>query len=89
MLKLTDFLSEGESGAVNLESLSISAGLSERTTKKEVLQARLRGELILSDENGYYLPSCADDIRRYVRKRNAYLKTAHAALKPFIKAVKA
>ena len=88
MISIADFLSNGEKEAVSLENLSLSTGLPERAVKKEVLQARLRGELILSTENGYFLPSDAEEIKSYVFKRKAYLKTAHAALRPFVKAIK-
>jgi len=87
-MSIADFLTEGEKDAVSLENLSISTGLPERIVKREVLQARLRGELILSSENGYFLPSDPDEIKRYVFTRKAYLKTAHAALRPFLKAIK-
>jgi biotin operon repressor len=87
-MKISDFLNNGESEAVSLETLSISTGLPERAVKKAVLQARLNGELILSSDNGYFLPSDSDEIKAYVCKRKGYLKTAHAALRPFIKAIR-
>lgn len=87
-MKIADFLTEGEKNAVSLADLAFSTGLNTRLVKREVLQARLRGELILSSENGYFLPENADDIRRYVYARQAYLKTARSALRPFVKAMK-
>ncbi len=88
MLKISDFLSNGERDAISLEQLSIATGLPERAVKKEVLNARLRGELVLSSERGYFLPESEAEIKSYVFKRKSYLRTAHAALKPFIQAVK-
>lgn len=88
-MKISDFLTNGERDAVSLESLAAFTGLPERAVKAEVLRSRLNGELILSSENGYFLPSDPDEIRVYVRKRQAYLKTAHKALKPFVNALKA
>lgn len=88
VVSIADYLNSGERDAISLESLSKSTGLPERAVKKEVLQARLNGKLILSNENGYFLPSDAEEIKAYVFKRKAYLKTAHAALRPFVKAIK-
>lgn len=87
-MSISDYLSNGEKDAVSLENLALSTGLPERAVKKEVLQARLRGELILSTENGYFLPADAEEIRSYVYKRKAYIKTANRALKPFVNAIK-
>ena len=86
-ITISDFLGDGEQEAISLENLAISTGLPERAVKREVLNARLNGELILSNENGYFMPSDPGEIKSYVRKRKAYLKTAHAALRPFIKAL--
>jgi biotin operon repressor len=88
LTKISDFLSYGEGQAVSLDDLSRSTGLPERAVKAEVLQARLKGDLILSSERGYFLPADLDEIRQFVCSRKSYLKTAHAALKPFIKAIK-
>lgn len=87
-MTISDFLSAGEGQAVSLDELSISTGLPERTIKAEVLRARMAGELILSSERGYFLPADEYEIRRYVNSRKAYLKTAHACLRPFLKALK-
>lgn len=87
-MKISEFLSYGEGQAVSLDELSISTGLSERAVKAEVLRARISGELILSNERGYFLPADEYELRSYVNSRKSYLKTAHAALNPFIKALK-
>lgn len=88
-MKISDFLLNGEREAISLEQLSVATGLPERAVKREVLSARLKGELILSSEQGYFLPADLGEIRAYTFKRKAYLRTAHAALRPFIKAIKA
>lgn len=87
-LSISDFLSAGEGQAVSLDELSISTGLPERAVKAAVLRARLAGELILSNEKGYFLPGDEQELRQYVTTRKSYLKTAHAALRPFLKALK-
>ena len=87
MSKISDFLSSGQDQAVSLQDLAAAVNLSDRAVKKEILNARLKGELILSSDRGYFLPADPDEIRQYVIKRKAYIKTAGAALRPFLKAL--
>lgn len=87
-MKISDFLSSGEGQAISLDELSLATGLPERAVKSEVLRSRIAGELILSSERGYFLPADSDEIRRYVCSRKGYIKTAAAALQPFIRALK-
>lgn len=86
-MSMTDFLSNGEEQAIPLDALGLASGLPERAVKAEVLRSRMAGELILSSERGYFLPADPDEIRRYVNSRKRYIKTAAAALRPFIKAL--
>ena len=85
---ITDFIPDSADESVSLEQLSVATGLSPREVKREVLQARIAGALILSSEHGYWMAENADQVRDYVTRRRAYLKTAMAALQPFIRAVK-
>ena len=87
MSKISDFLSVGQEQAVSVQDLAAAVNLPERTVHREILNARLSGELILSSERGYFLPADQDEIREYVIKRKAYIKTAGAALRPFLKAL--
>lgn len=88
MPTISDFLSAGEGQAVSLDELSLATGLPERAVKAEVLRSRMAGQLILSSERGYFLPADEYELRKYVNSRKGYLKTAHAALRPFLKALK-
>ncbi len=87
MIKIIDFLAAGQDQAISLSDLSAVLNLPERSVKQEILKARLSGDLILSSERGYFLPADHDEIREYVIKRKAYIKTAGAALRPFLKAL--
>ena len=87
MIKIIDFLAAGQDQAISLSDLSAVLNLPERSVKQEILNARLSGELILSSDRGYFLPSSEDEIKEYVIKRKAFIKTAGAALKPFLKAL--
>lgn len=82
-----DYLSVGQEHAVSLSALSAMLKISERALRKEILEARISGKLILSSDSGYFLPSGEDELKAYVIKRKACIKTSSAALKPFIKAI--
>ncbi len=87
-MTISDFLQTGKKNAISMTELSHVCQVPERALQREVLQARLNGELIISDESGYYLPEDDSDIRQYVMTRKAYIKTASKALKPFINAIR-
>jgi len=84
---VNEYLLAGKQNAISLSELSKITGMPERSLKKAVLDERLTGILILSSDQGYYLPDSIDDIREYVKTRRAYLKTAGKALLPFKKAL--
>ena len=87
-MKIADFISEGKDQAISLEELARATGLPERAVKREVLNDRIAGELIISGNNGYYIATDEADIREYVITKKAYIKTAAEALRPFVKALK-
>ena len=86
-MTIKDFLLTGQNHAISSAELCRITNLPERAIQKEVLEARLRGELIISDESGYYLPADESEIREYAIRRKAYIATAQKALKPFLKAI--
>ena len=88
MAKITDFLMTGKDNAIPMADLAAAVNLPERAVRREILEARLRGELIVSNEQGYFLSTDPDDLREYVIKKKAFSKTASAALKPFLKAIR-
>lgn len=88
MATITDFLMTGRDNAIPMADLAAAVNLPERAVRREILEARLRGELIVSNEQGYFLSTDPDDLREYVIKKKAFIKTASAALKPFLKAIR-
>lgn len=86
--KISDFLSVGRENALPLQALAFKAQLSERAVQKEILESRLRGELIVSGDEGYFLPSDPVELREYVIRKKAAIRTSAAALRPFINALK-
>lgn len=87
-MAIKDFLLTGRKNAISSEELCYVTNLPERAVQKEVLEARLHGDLIISDESGYYLPANESEIREYAIRRKAYIATARKALKPFLKALR-
>ena len=87
-MTIKDFLLTGRNNAISSAELCSITNLPERAIQKEVLEARLRGELIISDESGYYLPADESEIREFTIRRKAYIATAVKALKPFLKALR-
>lgn len=85
---ITDFILTGKSQAISLSELARVTGMPERSVKQEVLEARLQGHLIVSDESGYYFPETETDLREYVSARRAVIRTSSKALKPFIQALR-
>lgn len=87
-MAIKDFLLTGRKNAISSTELCCVTNLPERAVQREVLEARLHGELIISDESGYYLPADESEIREYAIRRKAYIATANKALRPFLKALK-
>ena len=77
----------GRDNAITMSDLAAAVNLPERAVRREILEARLRGELIVSNEQGYFLSADPEELREYVIKRKAYIKTASQALRPFVKAI--
>lgn len=74
-MKLTDIIigsiSTGENNAVSLAGLCRRTGENERIVRLCIEDMRRRGAVICSSSKGYYLPSCTDELRRYVRTEQA------------------
>ena len=72
------FLLEGEDNALPMRELARLVGVSERQVRKIIERERGRGAMILSSDNGYFLPSpdCERyEIRRYIHRADARMVT--------------
>ena len=68
------FLLEGEANALPMRELARLVGVSERQARKIIECERRNGSMILSSDNGYFLPSpdCERyEIRRYIHRADA------------------
>lgn len=64
-------ISSGEDNAVSLSELCRRTNEGERTVRLCIEDMRRKGAVICSSGKGYYLPSCTDELRRYVRTERA------------------
>lgn len=61
-------LLKGPDNAVPLRHLAALLDMDERSVRAQIAKERSMGHLIISDnEHGYFLPSSADEIRRFSR----------------------
>lgn len=72
------FLLEGEANALPMRELARLVGVSERQVRKIIERERRNGSMILSSDNGYFLPSPDGEryeIRRYIHRADARMVT--------------
>lgn len=72
------FLLEGEANALPMRELARLVGVSERQARKIIERERRNGSMILSSDNGYFLPSpdCErHEICRYIHRADARMVT--------------
>lgn len=78
--KIMDFIPEGRENAVSMWSLSLALRTDERTVRKMVHDARISGQIICSDEYGYYQPVCEEDLIKWLHRTESALKSKSKAL---------
>ena len=76
-------------GRIRMKSLSQIRGEDERLTRKRVADARIAGEIIASDDEGYYIPTEAAEIAAYYRRHRKRAMTTLKGLKAVRKALRA
>jgi len=82
---LLDLLSEGRENAKTARELMLPLGFDNvREVAAEIARLRKAGTIICSvtdsDVKGYYLPSCRDDIIRFVRKTESRIRETEKML---------
>lgn len=85
-MKLTDIiiglLRSGEDNAVSLAELCSYTGENERTVRLCIEDMRRKNAVICSSIKGYFLPSCTDELRRYIKTEQARSRSIKQTLKP-------
>ena len=70
-------------GKVNAVSMAELAGLMHtdlRGVRRKIHLARLSGAVIIGTDSGYYLPSCEEELRKYLSQQYQYLRSKKKAL---------
>ena len=83
-LNVQGFLLEGEANAMPMRELARLVGVSERQVRKIIERERRNGSMILSSDNGYFLPSpdCERyEICRYIHRADARMVTNRKTLR--------
>jgi biotin operon repressor len=66
-----ELLLKGPESAVPLRHLTALLDMDERSVRAQIARERKSGHIIISDnEHGYFLPSSAEEIRRFSRSMN-------------------
>lgn len=80
---LIELIPIGKGEAVSMKTLSKLLGLPSSDVRLMILNARKKGVLICSGDEGYYFPKNEDELKEYRNRRRKYIKTASIALRPF------
>ena len=85
---LVSIIPTGQAEAVSMSYLATILGLSNRALRKEIESARKAGVLICSSDRGYFMPETEAEIRDYVCRTKARIKTGGQCLAPFLREIK-
>lgn len=86
--KVEEYIMVGKENAVSQADIAMLANIPERSVRLAIDDARInRGKLIIGDDCGYYFPADIEDVRGYVKRRRASIRTSRKALEPFVKAL--
>lgn len=69
------YIPEGGDEAVSMKALALLTNSTPRDVRLEVLNARLSGELICSNEHGYFRPKTRDEAIHWYRTMKARVHT--------------
>lgn len=86
--QLLAVIGTGEKAAVTSKQIKQSFGLTERELRKIVERCRRNGIYVLSSENGYFYPSCIDEVIAFVKRENGRIRNQCITLAPLKKYLK-
>lgn len=72
----------GADNAVSMKDLARVLGEDQRTVRLQIEKARLDRNIIASTDQGYFIPETESELREYVRRSWARIKTSYATLAP-------
>lgn len=81
-MKITDYIGRGRENAVTRSRLAELTGLGDRTIREMISQERRETVIInLQNGDGYYIPTKAEEVKRFVSQETARLKSIGWSLK--------
>lgn len=81
-MKITDYIGRGRENAVTRSRLAELTGLGDRTIREMIAQERRETVIInLQNGDGYYIPTKAEEVKRFVSQETARLKSIGWSLK--------
>lgn len=82
---ILDCIPYGENYAISQNSIANELRIDERTVRQLVERARRNGHIIASTKNGYYIPTCEDELKRYISKTLSQIYSSVYALDPALR----
>lgn len=79
---LLDRIPCGEENAVSMRDLARALGEDPRQTRLRIEKARVDRNIIASTDQGYFIPETEAELREYVCRTWARIKTSYATLAP-------
>lgn len=76
------FIPWGEENAVKLRDLINLTGLSERVVYKSIESLRRQEIVVCATDAGFFRPTNKDELRRYIRRANAKVRSESILLHP-------
>lgn len=81
-MEIVDYIPIGSKNAISRKSLCMITGMSDRKVRKAISQARRETCICNSqDGNGYYIPDCVKDARRFLQQESHRARSIFWSLK--------
>lgn len=74
-------IGSGKNNAVHLDELCIKTGFENRYVRKRIEELRRNGKIIISSNDGYFLPSCRFELEQYIKRETHRAKSIFFTLK--------
>lgn len=78
-------LDYGEQNAIHLNDLRIKTAQKDRELRKNIEYLRRNGCVIISNNNGYFLPSSPEEVEKYIQQEKKRAKSIFFTLKYALK----
>lgn len=79
--KILEAIPDGEENARHMKELATLFGVEPRDIRREILHLRIRGHIIASSQNGYFIPVTRQELYTYYRKTKGRALTTLRSLK--------